>query len=331
VLRQAWLDRNEPDMPQRNGYDDIPEDNGGLRRTKINQIYIALRLFGSVTTIIILFTIARSFTSSTNYNIIDSSNYILLSKHHHKHHHYHHNRWTKKHHDMNTPLFYDKQLIDHYGDDSMKHWKHRYYKSTKHWRGPGWPILLVVGGKTAMNNGMLYPFVTDILAKRFHAAVIQAEHRFYGPYQPLKYYPSSSSNIAHKLELFTPAQAMEDMRRLVMIGLREHGQDFMYCSPHRSSKLYCPLITVGTSYSGFLSAMFRLLHSDVVDMAYASSAPLLMYGQITDNREYYNILTQEVDNVSPGCAHAVKTTLLEVNQLIRNSTSLVCVMVISYQ
>jgi len=218
---------------------------------------------------------------------------------------------------MNTPLFYEKQLIDHYGDDSMKHWKHRYYKSTEHWRGPGWPILLVVGGERAMNNGMLYPFVTDALAKRFSAAVIQAEHRFYGPYQPLKF-PSS---IARKLELFTPAQAMEDMRRLVMIGLRENGQDFVDCSPHRSSKSYCPLVTVGASYSGFLSAMFRLLHSDVVDMAYASSAPLLMYGQITDNREYYNMLTRAVDRTIPGCAHAVKSTLLEVTRLIRNITS----------
>ena len=300
-------------MPRRNGYDSIPEDDDGLMRTKINQV-IAL-LFGSVTiTIIILFTITRSFTSTND--IIDSSNYILLSKH--THHHYHHNRWKKKqHHDMNTPLFYEKQLIDHYGDDSMKHWKHRYYKSTEHWRGPGWPILLVVGGERAMNNGMLYPFVTDVLAKRFSAAVIQAEHRFYGPYQPLKF-PSS---IANKLELFTPAQAMEDMRRLVMIGLRENGQDFVDCSPHRSSKSYCPLVTVGASYSGFLSAMFRLLHSDVVDMAYASSAPLLMYGQITDNREYYNMLTRAVDRTIPGCAHAVKSTLLEVTRLIRNLTS----------
>jgi hypothetical protein len=134
----------EPELPQRNA-----EDDGGLRRTKINQIYIALLLFGSVTTIIILFTIARISFTSTN-DIIDSSNYILLSKHHH-------NRsqspslssqpMDEETSDMNTPLFYEKQLIDHYGDDSMKHWKHRYYKSTKHWRGPGWPILLVVGGE----------------------------------------------------------------------------------------------------------------------------------------------------------------------------------------
>jgi hypothetical protein len=52
--------------------------------------------------------------------------------------------------------------------------------------------------------------------------------------------------------------------------------------------------------------MFRLLHSDVVDMAYASSAPLLMYAQVTDNREYYDIDTRAADWSSPGCARAVK-------------------------
>jgi hypothetical protein len=76
--------------------------------------------------------------------------------------------------------------------------------------------------------------------------------------------------------------------------------------PDRSSVDYCPLVTIGASYPGFLSAMFRLLHSDVVDMAYASSAPLLMYAQVTDNREYYDIDTRAADWSSPGCARAVK-------------------------
>ena len=162
---------------------------------------------------------------------------------------------------------------------------------------------------------MLYPFITEDLAKRFGAAVVQPEHRFYGPYQPLPF-PSS---VKDRLDLFTPAQAMSDMRRLVMGHLREKGQDFEGCSPHRSSKKYCPLITIGASYPGFLSAMFRLLHSDVVDMAYASSAPLLMYAQVTDNREYYNIVTRAAERASPGCAHAVKMTFTEVDQLILDS------------
>jgi hypothetical protein len=165
---------------------------------------------------------------------------------------------------------------------------------------------------------MLYPYVTHDLAKRFGAAVVQPEHRFYGPYQPLV-----DPTVKDKLEIFTPAQAMEDMLRLVNVHLREKGMPFEYCSLNRYSADYCPLITIGASYPGFLSAMLRLLHSDVVDMAYASSAPLLMYAQVTDNREYYDIVTRAADRSSPGCAHAVKTTLTEVDELIMDMGSLV--------
>ena len=223
----------------------------------------------------------------------------------------------------NEPHFYDGQLVDHLGSARSKHlprhWRHRYYRSTEHFGGPGYPIILVVGGEGALNDGMLYPYVTHDLARRFGAAVVQPEHRFYGPYQPLGPDPT----VEDRLDVFTPAQAMEDMLRLVMIHLRGPGQPFERCSPDRTSIDYCPLVTVGASYPGFLSAMFRLLHSDVVDMAYASSAPLLMYAQETDNREYYDIVTRAADRSSPGCAAAVKKTFTDIDALIVDSSSLV--------
>ena len=43
---------------------------------------------------------------------------------------------------------------------------------------------------------MLYPFITQHLAPYFGAAVIQIEHRFYGPYQPIM--GRDVSNIANK-------------------------------------------------------------------------------------------------------------------------------------
>ena len=48
--------------------------------------------------------------------------------------------------------------------------------------GPGSPILCILGGEGAVppSTGIFYPFVTDVLAKRFNALVVQPEHRFYG-------------------------------------------------------------------------------------------------------------------------------------------------------
>jgi hypothetical protein len=225
------------------------------------------------------------------------------------------------HRDENSPLFFEEQLVDHYGNAKSKHlpryWKHRYYMSTEHYKGPGHPIILVVGGEGALNNGMLYPYVTHDLARRFGAAVVQPEHRFYGPYQPLGEKPT----VLDRLDVFTPSQAMEDMLRLVNVHLRDVGMPFEHCSIDRKSSDYCPFIAVGASYPGFLSAMFRLLHGDVVDMSYASSAPLLMYAQVTDNREYYDIVTRAADRSSPGCANAVRATFEGVDELIMDSSS----------
>ena len=174
-----------------------------------------------------------------------------------------------KQHDPNEALFYHEQIVDHFsvdGEGLESYWTHRYYKSTTYFGGPGSPIFLIVGGEGALNHGMLYPFVTEVLAKRFNAAVVQPEHRFYGPYIPIQ-----EPTVTQLLQLLTPQQAIADMLRLVTVYLRE--SDFRGCSPHRSSPKYCPLITVGGSYPGFLAANFRLVYPGIVDAAYASAAP----------------------------------------------------------
>mmetsp|Transcript_4541 Transcript_4541/g.6545 ORF Transcript_4541/g.6545 Transcript_4541/m.6545 type:complete len:597 (-) Transcript_4541:1298-3088(-) len=227
-------------------------------------------------------------------------------------------------HDMNEALFYEEQLVDHFDEDDSnsrgKYWKHRYYKSMKYFGGAGSPIFLVIGGEGALNNGMLYPFVTEVLAKKFGAAVVQPEHRFYGPYQPMEYGTATNQDL---LQLLTPQQAMADMIRLVQVQLRSSGSDLADCSMDRSSPDYCPLITIGASYPGFLSAMFRIVYRDIVDAAYASSAPLLMYAQVVpDNNIYYDIVTAAAERASPGCAHSVRATLTEVVQEVKDASSL---------
>lgn len=242
----------------------------------------------------------------------DGTRTDLLSAFSHLHHHHHH------HHDDNTPLFYNEQIIDHFSEDGeglKSYWSHRYYKSTRYFGGPGYPIFLVVGGEGPLDNGMLYPFVTDVLAKRFNAAVVQAEHRFYGVSSPVV-----NATVPELLQLLTPQQAIADMLRLVNVYLKE--ADFRGCSPHRSSELYCPLITIGGSYPGFLSAMFRFRHPDVVDAAYASAAPLYMYAQKSDPNIFYDIVTTAAERASPGCPEAVKKTLLDVVDSIMAASSL---------
>ncbi|KAL9186197.1 hypothetical protein ACHAXT_005435 [Thalassiosira profunda] len=212
-------------------------------------------------------------------------------------------------HNEDEELFYDEQLVDHFNGDKTT-WSNRYYKSTNYFEGPGHPIFLVVGGEGALDDGMLYPFITQHLAPHFGAAVVQIEHRFYGPYQPIV---GREATTAELLELLTPQQALADMVQLTKAFKEELG-----CAQYdRGSEKYCPVISVGGSYPGFLSAMFRVVHPDFVDISYASSAPLKLYDQTADQNAYYDIVTKAAERLSPGCAHAVRVTLQEARQLIR--------------
>jgi lysosomal Pro-X carboxypeptidase len=153
------------------------------------------------------------------------------------------------------------------------------------------------------------------LAPRFGAAVIEIEHRFYGPYRPIM---DREATIDELLVLLTPQQAMADMVRLT-----KHFKDELDCSQYtRQSENYCPVISVGGSYPGFLSAMFRLVYPDFVDISYASSAPLKLYDQSADQYSYYDIVTQAAERTSEGCAHAVRETLEGASKAILKSPSM---------
>ncbi|KAL3758756.1 hypothetical protein ACHAWU_001772 [Discostella pseudostelligera] len=210
--------------------------------------------------------------------------------------------------DENRALFYHDQLVDHFNASDTSTWSNRYYASTEYFKGPGHPIFLIVGGEGSLDHGMLYPFVTQHLAPYFGAAVIEIEHRFYGPYQPIV---GRKATVEELIELLTPQQAMADMVRLASVF-----KDRIDCSSHRPSTEYCPVISVGGSYPGFLSAMFRLVYPNFVDISYAASAPLKLYDQSADPYVYYDIVTKAAERLSPGCAHAVRTTLREAKKLI---------------
>jgi len=96
-----------------------------------------------------------------------------------------------------------------------------------------------------------------------------------------------------------------------MVTLVQAFKDELGCSYDRGDSRYCPVVAVGGSYPGFLSAMFRVAHRDVVDISYASSAPLKLYDQTADQDAYYDVVTAAAERASPGCADAVRAALAE--------------------
>jgi pimeloyl-ACP methyl ester carboxylesterase len=183
------------------------------------------------------------------------------------------------------PTIFEGQLVDHFDPTNNSTWSQPYFVSDAHFAGPGHPILVILGGEGPVTQ-ILYPFVSEKLAKEFGAYVLQTEHRFYGNSQPVGY------NVSNRqLDLYlSPEQALADWIRLI-----KHVQVKLGCAVHdRMSSNYCPVITIGGSYPGFLSAMMRLNYPNVVDIAYASSAPLKLYehNRQFDSDGYYDFVTK---------------------------------------
>ena len=212
------------------------------------------------------------------------------------------------------PKYFDDQLVDHISTDDDRRWTHRYYASDEYFQGAGSPIFVIMGGEGEIlpSTGLYYPFIVNHLAKDFGAMVIQPEHRFYGVSQPVDVeFVPENANITRAL--MNSEQAMWDYIRLIRYTQASYG-----CSFDRGNRHYCPIVTVGGSYPGFLSAMMRLRHPDVVDMAYSASAPMKFYAQQVDNDSYYDHITKVAEKSSIGCKNAVKSVLDGIASLIQN-------------
>ena len=200
------------------------------------------------------------------------------------------------------PHFFDN-LVWH-GDAASPTYKQRYYLNDTAFGGPGSPIFMIMGGEGAIppSTGFFYPWVVDVLAPKFKALVIEPEHRFYG--ESLPFGNASYGNKA--MRLLTPQHALDDAVALLVSTRKARG-----CTA--SGKGYCPVITFGGSYPGWMSAMMRLRYPGVVDGAYAASAPMRFYSQEVSQYAYYEVVTSSARRVDAKCPAAVLSALTLIN------------------
>jgi len=209
-------------------------------------------------------------------------------------------------------LHYTNQKLDHFDEDDdasenpKNRWSHPYLLSDTYFAGPGNPILVILSGGSGSNDGdILYPFVSHGLAKELKGLVLQIEHRFYGSSQP------TSIGESLNRRYLSPEQAMMDVVEVI-----RHVQVKSKCSLDRSSPDYCAVVTIGAShYLGFLAAMLRLSHPDVVDMGYASSAPMMIEDTTATSNTttaFWDKVSKVADDAVPGCSQATHDTLKQL-------------------
>eukprot|EP00966_Prymnesium_polylepis_P148313 3426147-Prymnesium_polylepis.2 len=206
-----------------------------------------------------------------------------------------------------TPRFFPN-LIDHFGASSATY-SQRYYLNDTAFSGPGSPIFMIMGGEGAIppSTGFFYPWIVDVLAPRFNALVVEPEHRFFGESLPF----GNRSYDDNLMRMLTPQQALADAAALLVATRQAHR-----CTAPGTAG-YCPVITFGGSYPGWMSAMMRVRYPAVVDGAYSASAPMRFYAQQVSQYDYYRVVTHSAQRASSACPAAVRAAL----QLIENAST----------
>ena len=214
------------------------------------------------------------------------------------------------------PEFFPIQLVDH-ANSTTEYWTQRFYSNKRFFAGPGHPIILILGGEGEIepNTGIFYPVVVNKYAKSFGALVVQPEHRFYGVSQPISREKidnaQKNGRPDPRIELFTTEQALKDAIRLSkFLAQKVYGCNV----DDKSSRQYCPILTVGGSYPGFMSAMARFRFPNDVDIAYAASAPMKFYAQQVPSTDYYDHITSVAEASFPSCSRAIRKALYDVVQ-----------------
>ncbi|KAF8360020.1 pcp-5 [Pristionchus pacificus] len=176
--------------------------------------------------------------------------------------------------------------IDHFAFTTNQTFSLRYFFNDEHFQCQK-TILFYTG-----NEGKLEGFAENTgfmwdIAPEFEAAVIFAEHRFYGKSQP---FGNDSYSSIDKLGFLSSEQALADFAFLI-----EHLKTKrIKCAQHSS------VIAFGGSYGGMLSAWMRIKYPHLVQGAIAASAPVFWFFDSGIEEDIYDrIVTRTA--TSSGC------------------------------
>ncbi|KAG0460701.1 hypothetical protein HPP92_020998 [Vanilla planifolia] len=184
------------------------------------------------------------------------------------------------------------QKLDHFSPKDHRQFKQRYYEFLDYYDISNGPIFLKICGESAC-PGIINDYTT-VLAKKFGAALVSLEHRYYGKSYPFK------RTTADNLSYLSSKQALFDLA-----VFRQYYQESLNAKYNRSN-VDSPWFTFGISYAGALSAWFRLKFPHLTCGSLASSAVVLAIYNFSE-------FDQQVgDSAGPGC----KAALQEITKLV---------------
>ncbi|XP_058098737.1 probable serine protease EDA2 isoform X2 [Magnolia sinica] len=198
---------------------------------------------------------------------------------------------------------YFQQTLDHFSPTDHRHFEQRYYEFLDYFRAPDGPIFLKICGESAC-SGIPNDY-TVALAKKFGAALVSLEHRYYGKSSPFE------SLTTENLRYLSSKQAIFDLA-----VFRQFYQESLNAKLNRSNGENSWFF-FGVSYSGALSAWFRLKFPHLTCGSLASSAVVLAIYNFTEFDK------QVGESAGPECKAVLQeiTGLVE-EQLLSNGKAL---------
>jgi pimeloyl-ACP methyl ester carboxylesterase len=190
------------------------------------------------------------------------------------------------------------QLLDHFDSSNTTTFKQRYYIATDYSNGNAKaPVIYYQCGEGNCLDSYPIPPAIDTYASKLGAAIVILEHRYYGKSQPF------DQMTGDNLKYLTYEQALEDFavfQRYVTKQMSFNGK----------------WIFAGGSYSGALSAYYRLKHPELVVGALSSS------GVVKTETSFEDYDRMVASGLGPDCLAAVKEVTQQVEAALNDPVAL---------
>lgn len=171
--------------------------------------------------------------------------------------------------------------VDHFSTTDRRAFDIRYLINDQHYREDG-PIFIYISGSTAYADFITEGNIFEV-AQREGGVLIALEHRYFGQSRP------TDDVSFENLRWLTVHQAVADIGRFANF-MRQRYND-------------APLILFGRDYGGNLAVWARQKYPNVIDGAFASSAPL---NAILEHREYFPNVYQTIVQIGgPECGQVI--------------------------
>ncbi|XP_051192663.1 probable serine protease EDA2 isoform X2 [Lolium perenne] len=194
------------------------------------------------------------------------------------------------------------QRLDHFSPTDHRQFKQRYFEFLDYHGAAGTgPVFLRICGESSC-DGIPNDYLA-VLAKKFGAAVVTPEHRYYGKSSPF------DSLSTENLRFLSSKQALFDLA-----VFRQYYQETLNSRHNRSSGLENPWFVFGVSYAGALSAWFRLKFPHLTCGSLASSGVVLAVYNFTDFDK------QVGESAGPQCKAALQETTRLVDEQLRSDS-----------